>query len=396
MPVWLREFFADRIQINSLLFVLCFASVLLLESQSAASYPSYFLALSVLLTYRQWNDVLTVPLFWFVIATIGYLFLSSFWSEPAVWRDAVGMFGRSLLVLAFVVAMAECQQRGQVQRWLGRALAIVGALAAVAALLAFMFVPPRHGRLAGLGQLDNPVVVGLVFGAVIILLVEIVITDVSKFWRWAAAAGAVPVFLDVLLSDSRSALFSTVIGTCVLIFAWRVRDRQRFVAAMIVLAVLASVLLLTLVSTGTGLEVLLPRGDSFRLDIWSNILSDMRDGPLLFGKGILTPDHIMVGAKEFQHPHSMYVSVFFQGGLVGLVLYMALIGWTVSELLTGYGDRSAKLALGLLSMALTSYFLDGHELIDKVGETWFLFWLPMSIALGLAWSRRLRSDEDLA
>jgi len=65
-------------------------------------------------------------------------------------------------------------------------------------------------------------------------------------------------------------------------------------------------------------------------------------------------------------------------------------------LFAGYDRRSARLALGLLAVALTSYLLDGHELIDKVGETWFLFWLPVGIALGLAWNRaRLNMTEAL-
>jgi hypothetical protein len=64
MPVWLKEFFGDRIQVNSLLIVLCFASVLALSSQSAASYPTYFLALSMLLSFRHWSDVFSTPMIW--------------------------------------------------------------------------------------------------------------------------------------------------------------------------------------------------------------------------------------------------------------------------------------------------------------------------------------------
>ncbi|HEY5645817.1 MAG TPA: hypothetical protein VIS76_07750, partial [Pseudomonadales bacterium] len=162
MRVRLRDFFGDRIQINSLLIVLCFASVLLLESQSAASYPSYLLALSVMLTVGQWNDVRSVPFFWCIASVIGYLLFTCFWSQPSIWRETVGMLARGVLVASFVVAMAECHSRGYVQQWLGRALAVVGALAAAGALLAYLVDPPRHGRLAGLGQLDNAVVAGLV------------------------------------------------------------------------------------------------------------------------------------------------------------------------------------------------------------------------------------------
>jgi hypothetical protein len=41
--------------------------------------------------------------------------------------------------------------------------------------------------------------------------------------------------------------------------------------------------------------------------------------------------------------------------------------------------------MGILAIALPSYLLDGHEIVDKVGETWFLFWLPVAISLALRW-----------
>ena len=134
MPVWLKDFFGDRIQVNSVLIVLCFASVLALSSQSAASYPTYLLAISMALTARSWSDVFSSSLVWLLIALLGYLCLSVLWSDPLSARDALGLAMRALLVFLFTVAMAECQVRGQVQRWLARALAIVGSIAAAAAI----------------------------------------------------------------------------------------------------------------------------------------------------------------------------------------------------------------------------------------------------------------------
>ena len=33
------------------------------------------------------------------------------------------------------------------------------------------------------------------------------------------------------------------------------------------------------------------------------------------------------------------------------------------------------------------------ELVDKVGETWFLFWLPVGIGLGLSWTQLYREEQ---
>jgi len=297
IPDRLRDFIGDRIQLNSLLIVLCFASVLSLGSQSAASYPTYFLALSMLLTVRQWNDVSSTPFFWCVAVLVTYLCMSSFWSDPFAAREALGIFGRGLLVMLFVVAMAECQLRGHVQLWLGRALAVVGAIAATVAFAFYLIEPPPGGRLSGLGQLDNPVVVGLVFGAVLILLTDIIFSDPQRRWKVAAATGAVIAGGAIYLAGSRNAWISVVFGLLILLFARRIADRQRFLTALTSVILVLAVIVATLMVSDQGRELLLPRGDSYRPDIWMAMLHQVLPDHLAFGKGILTPDRVEVGEK---------------------------------------------------------------------------------------------------
>ncbi len=393
MPAWLKDFLGDRIQINSVLIVLCFASVLALSSQSAASYSSYILALSMIASFRRWNDVFRLRLFWLMLILLAYLSLSVFWSQPFSWRSVLGIFSRSLLVLTFVVALAECQLRGDVQRWLGRVLAIVGTGSAVAAIVFYLLEPPVGGRLSGLGQLDNPVVVGLVLGAVLVMLGHMLMTDDDLRWRWIACIGSISVCYAIYLSGSRNATVSSILGVMVVIFSTRIRDPQRFAAAAVTLLTVAGSIFAALAVSEVGGEVLFPRGDSFRLDIWARVFERvMAEGPI-FGLGISTPDMVPVGERTFSHPHNMYLAVLFQGGIVASFLFVALVIGCTASLFSAYNTKSAKLGLGLLTMAMSSYFLDGHELIDKVGETWFLFWLPVGIALGLTWVGSLAVDH---
>jgi O-antigen ligase len=389
MPGWLKGFLGDRIQVNSVLIVLCFSSVLLLGSQSAASYPSYLLALLMLLAFRRWNDVFATPIAWHVALLLLYQSATMLWSDSLDARSALGIVGRSVLIFTFVVALGECGLRGQAQRWLGRVLAVVGSVAAASAIVVFWMATPADGRLSGLGQLDNPVVVGLVFAVVLVLLLELVLDERGRAWRGVAILGAVFAIAAIWLSGSRNAWASASIGSLVLILAWRIADRQRFIAAVVALSLLVMVAIAALVLNDASREVLLPRGTSFRLDIWSTVIRDVVNENLFFGKGIVTPDQLVIDGITFDHPHSMYVSVLFQGGLVGLILFGVLIFSTFQSLISSYEQQSAKLGIGLLTTGLVSYLVDGHELIDKVGETWFLFWLPVGIALGLAWRQSL-------
>lgn len=360
---------------------------MLLDSQSGASYPTYILAVVMLFSVSQWDDVFQVRLAWLVALLIGYLVLSSLWSEPYAWRDTVSMFSRGSLVFLFAVAVAEGQLRGQVRRWLGRVMAVVGFCAVVAALLVHFQDPPSHGRLNGLGQLDTQVIAALVYGVCLLMVLDVVLNDHHRVWRSLAVFSALVIAYAVFLSDSRNAWVSVFAGVGVLILAHVSRSLQSFIAAAASLAIVTFAGLAALLVGETTREVLLPRGLSFRPDIWAEVLERIlsNDG-VWFGLGINTPDNVHLQDREFLHPHNMYLAVVYQGGIVALALFLIVLLSTVRILLQHYCKREAKLAIGILAVALPAYLLDGHELIDKVGSTWFLLWFPVGIALGLEWS----------
>jgi len=380
-------FFGDRIQINSVLIVACFAAVLLLESQSAASYPTYFLAISMLVASRQWNDVFQRRMVWLIIALLGYLSLSSLWSDPFEWRSTVSVFSRALLVFFFVVAVAECQLRGQLKRWLARTMAVVGMVAVVAAMAVHFNDPPDHGRLNGLGQLDTQVIAALVYGVCLVFVLDILVTDRSLAWKLLAAVSGLIIAYAVYLSDSRNAWVSVVIGAGTFLLAHRVQTRQSFVVAVLAFVVVLGTLITSLILNEQTQEIMLPRGDSFRPDIWTAIWERISANGFWFGLGINTPDNVFAANREFLHPHNMYLSVMYQGGIVGLVLFLGILVAGLRAVLDNYHHHDAKLVIGILAIALPAYLLDGHELIDKVGTTWFLLWFPVAVGLGLLWSK---------
>ena len=154
--------------------------------------------------------------------------------------------------------------------------------------------------------------------------------------------------------------------------------------------VLAGITLIFLFVNETTQSLLLPRGTSFRPEIWDQAISRIFDGHAWFGLGINTENNFLVFESVILHPHNLYLSVLYQGGFVALGMFLLVLWRTLHELLLAYEDADAKLALGVLGLALPAYMLDGHELLDKIGSTWFLIWLPVAIAVGLRWSRALQ------
>ena len=85
------------------------------------------------------------------------------------------------------------------------------------------------------------------------------------------------------------------------------------------------------------------------------------------------------------HPHNIYLALVYQGGLVALILYGAVLISAFKILLKNLEAGDARLGLGILTIAAFAHLLDGHELIDKVGDTWILVWMPIGLALGMSW-----------
>lgn len=383
----------DRIQVNSALVVLCFVSVLLLDSQSAASYSSYLLLGAMLWNFRQWDDVLRLPYFLAILVLQAYLLGSVSWSANGDLARFWSMLARVLLILAFTIALAECALRGHVQRWLGNALALVGSAAAIAAIAVFYITDPPDGRLNGLGQLDTHVIAALVFSVVAIFVMRTLLT-VERPAQKAMCAFCIGLILyAVYLSDSRNAWVSLCIGGSCFVMATLIQNVRDFALSFLLMILNGLVVALVVSQNVYLIEAIAPRGDSFRLAIWQASIERIENCGVLFGCGITTPDSVSVGAQTFQHPHNMYLAVFFQGGLLGLGTFLLVIIWSVGILLRAYESPDSKLALSLFALALSSYLLDGHELVDKVGETWFLFWLPVALTLSLKWGRMHRAGQ---
>ena len=273
--------------------------------------------------------------------------------------------------------------RRLLKRWMIRGFALIGSATALAALVNFAVTTPADGRLNGLGQLDTHAVAALVFGVALMFVIQSLFLETSREWRWAAWLAVLILVLVIGQSDSRNAWVSVLIGGIVMILAWCIEDRRKFFGALLSCGLILGLALTALYIDTDTRDLVFPRGDSFRLAIWSRALEAVWADHMVFGLGIATNDDLLIESVRFQHAHNLYLSVLYQGGLIALIGFAMIIANTLRSLYSYYGHVDAKLALGILSLALSSYLLDGDELIDKIRESWFLFWLPFALALGL-------------
>lgn len=351
---------------------------------------TYGLATLMLCRLALWRRLPRTPVAWLAGLLLGYLLASMWWSgavEPALMaRFCV----RALVVAAFVAAFADCVRRGDALRRIGRWFALFGGLAAALAMLGFWLQPPAMGRLTGPGQIANELIAGQALTACALVALAAgpargAGNAAAGFWRWALLASAAFAALAVALTGARSCWLALAIGGGVLAIAHAAQSPRRFaLLAAAGLAVFAA-LVAAMVWNDVTRAWLLPRGGSFRLVIWQAIFADTATESLWFGRGLLADGTVASGDFLFLHPHSVYLAVFHQGGVLGLALFCAVLGATAWRLLKHLATPDARLGLALLAAGATVWLFDGHQLIHKVGVVWWLFWLPVATAIGVGW-----------
>lgn len=384
MSFAVREFLIDnRVPICAGLLVFVLASMFVLTSQSGSSFATYLLGIYVIYGIRGWAPLLMDRLFWAIVALLAYLVVTIFWSASWNLREVLSEVVRALLVLTFVVAVAECFQVDWFESWMTRTLGLFGGVAALVAIMVFMAESSETAtRLAGLGQLDTHIEAALVFGVASICAIASITRGDRYLWFHVAALVALGV--AIMLSDSRTGISAACLGAYTYLMSRRISDMRRFVVWTLV-GILAAMVALTLAYwwiPGIS-DILFPRGDSFRLSTWRELLPRVwSDGPWL-GLGLLTPGTVMVDGYMVVHPHNIYISVFHQGGLVGFGLLMVVVLSALRSLLVHYDRPEAKLGLAMFAVGLSGLLLDGVTVVEKIGWMWFIFWLPVAIALGL-------------
>ncbi len=379
----------------ALLTALSLLCIFLLPSQSGASFPTYLLALLVMLGGTGvWREFFSSRvLAWSLLVLLLYYSSSVWWSQTFSARGALSVYSRCLLMFTFVVALAHSIGRvPEMTLWLARALAVAAAIAAVAALIELRLHPTWDARLSGLGQLRNSVVAGFAFNAGLMFASSTALTDRTR-WRAIGIVCMVSTATAVFATGSRAAYLSGAIGLWTLFWVWR-GSSMAHAAWWFAVPILGIATLATLTMYPAWTDVLFPRGDSYRLGIWSAEWQRLIDSGLWFGLGVLVPDDVVLQGQVFTHPHSLYLASALQGGLVGLLLLLGVLLYSGVELYRARKQEGAPLGIALLATGMTAYLFDGWELIDKVSVSWLLLWVPVGMAAGVI--SKMKSQQRVA
>ena len=126
---------------------------------------------------------------------------------------------------------------------------------------------------------------------------------------------------------------SVTLGVFAYGLAYRAAYWRQFLITLVGMGILMGILVVALAFGDATAQMVLPRGSSFRPEIWGETLRlILEEDALLIGRGILTSDDVMAGGILMPHVHNLYLALVHQGGLVALLLYIAVLTSAVCQL----------------------------------------------------------------
>ena len=317
-------------------------------------------------------------LFYLLLLYFAYMLLTSVWGGPFEIKPFFNFLRLALYTLMFFIITAVVyKQYPNKFEWLLRILCLT---ASVAALISIVFWYQKHpfplSRLMGLGILSHPNPNAFLYGFFAVFSFAYALQE--KNWRWRATylSGTFALLCFVWFTASRGGMTATLTGLGVLALT---QNPKRALVYLASLAVLIAVLV------GIFPEIVdsvIERGTANRLDIWKTVWSEIKTAPF-FGHGYLLDQRVFVSSQNSYHSfaHNIYLATMRYGGVMGLVLLLALLVnacWQAAQL---GKTRTDFRYLALLVFGMVCSFFDLDRLMVRPNEVWIILWFPMALII---------------
>ncbi len=289
---------------------------------------------------------------------------------------------RSLhVVMLFAGTCMLLRHRGELVKPVFLGAAIVAVLASLYNLVHFAATYTPGDRMIGAGAFDNPLLSSHLFGFFCVYWLYLAITTTRNKWQLAIIPGLLIMLAAVLATGSRTPLVALAMAAVWLaLMCWNLR----------------SILLLVLIgAVGLGVMVLLPdvilgRGDSFRLEIWHIVLGLIGQAPWI-GHGLEAELSIDPGTGfALSEPHNFALGVLYYVGIIGFVPWLFMQLRALFEAWQQRQEGLMILASTLLVYGIGAGLTEGGGVISRPKEHWFLLWIPLALVAAVALARQTK------
>ncbi len=360
-------------------------------------YGVYFLVLlfSVPTVWASWRVLLlSTPLLW-AAGLLLYLTVSVLWSDyPGNDYGAPVHFfaalSKALLTLSFlfITAWFVWKYPHEFSRVLKILIVLVAVIGLLSIVLFYAENPFPESRLVSFGQLNNPGYMGSVNGVFAVIAGYFALVATNTRQRTLYTLTFMALLTVVMMAQARSAALAMFIAIALLVMCQARSMAARYtliICAVLGLALFGKPLFTRLSTAGVDLT------SDLRLQIWHDALAQISTHPLI-GAGFGSPMQFTTSGGLFTHPHSVYLSVTWYGGIVGLCLLLAMLVAAYRECIFAGRQHGNYLALALLVYSSLCVLVDYSEVMSFPRDIWVQFWLAIALAGGVAIKRRLGSS----
>ncbi|MFJ2283673.1 O-antigen ligase family protein [Pseudomonas sp. NPDC087803] len=329
---------------------------------------------------RELKELLREPVFIAVLLFAAWALLSLAWGPGA--ESFGSMFKPPLhTLLLFAGCYLLVRYRSDILQPLLFGAALVALIATAVFLMMFARVYEPGMRLIGGGAFDNPLLSSHLFGFFSAYWLSVTMTCKRRQMMWLSVPAMAIMFMAVIGTGSRTPLVALTMAALWLCFiCWN----RRSVGLLIALA-LSGVAVVTIFS-----QMIIERGDSYRLEIWQKVLHMIADHPWI-GHGYSASLAVDPGnGISFQEPHSFILGVLYYVGIIGLLPWLFFLGWA---LLSSWRQRVQPLliiASTWLIFGIGAGLTEGGGIISRPKEHWFLLWIPLALIAALSINQRAR------
>jgi len=327
---------------------------------------------------RAWTELVRDPPAAAALALIVWSGLTLLWGandKNRAWQFAADTVATLGFLLAMLLAWSDAAGRTR----LARVLVAVGAANALFSIVQAFILQPHDPRLHGLGLTMHPILGALVMQTAYLTAVARGLTGTGRRWPNLAAATVMAIF--ILMTESRGPILAAAAATLFLCVSgpWRWRALGALAAMVAVWYALPSAV------HQHSTQVLERRGTSHRLEIWEYALQLIGNRPVV-GHGLAANLHIsVVNGKvtdDITFPHDLYLSLLFYSGIVGFLIFVALVVMLVWRLFRGWDRTEAPWLAALGIGALLGGLTDLGQVTKGPGTLWLILWVPIGLTLG--------------